>query len=107
MPAGSVGHNGSPIGPLGMHLDLDHNRLLIGPTIGPIGCGEEPTLRLARTLILFDRFLEEAVAEILEARIHADAEGVRQTQFAANDVHARYSQTTVTAQVDVHIGPGG
>ena len=84
-----------------------------------IGCAARPTSRLGSgprgigrcgwpvLLVLRDRLLEQVVAQIPEPRIHADAEGVREPQFAANDVHAGHAQAAVAAHVDVHVGPDG
>jgi hypothetical protein len=46
--------------------------------LGPIVGGEDPPLRLPRSLVFCDRFLEEALAEIPKPRVHADTEGVRE-----------------------------
>src|SRR6516165_12795250 len=107
MPARSVSHDRPAVGPLGMYLHLDDCGLRCCPALGPVVSREEPSLRLARSLILFDCFLEEAFAQLPEPRVHTDAESIGEPQFSTNNIHARHAKAAVAAHVNMHIRPGG
>jgi hypothetical protein len=85
-------------------LALDDNLTRLVPRLGLVHQRQKQPLFFARFLKLLLRLFQQRFTGRFQARIHGQAERVRQPQFPTHVVHQRHAKSTVATHDDFHIG---